>query len=52
MRLMKIISLYHLRLNICLTCELNINLCFQMLQSQEIKEAKKSFSLCNHISVL
>ena len=30
-------------------CELNIYLCFRMLQSQEVKEEKKSSSLCNHI---
>ena len=30
-------------------CELNIYLCFRMLQSQNVKEDKKSSSLCNHI---
>ena len=29
--------------------ELNIYLCFRMLQFQEVKEYKKSYSLCNHI---
>ena len=33
MRLKKIISLSHLRLNICLMYELNIYLCCKMLQS-------------------
>ena len=30
-------------------CELNIYLCFRMLQSQKVKENKKSSYLCNHI---
>ena len=30
-------------------CELNIYLCFRMLQSQKVKEDKKFSSLCNHI---
>ena len=30
-------------------CELNIYLCFMMLQTQKVKEDKKSSSLCNHI---
>ena len=30
-------------------CELNIYLCFRILQFQKVKEDKKSFSLCNHI---
>ena len=30
-------------------CELNIYLCFMMLQFQEVKKDKKSFSLSNHI---
>ena len=30
-------------------CELNIYLCFRILQSQKVKEDKKSSSLCNHI---
>ena len=49
MKLRKIISLHYLRLNICLMCELNIYLCFRMLQSREVKEDKKSSSLCNYI---
>ena len=42
MKLRKIISLHYLELNICLMCELNIYLCFRMLQSREVKEDKKS----------
>ena len=34
---------------ICLMCELNIYLCFRMLQSQKVKEYKKSSSFCSHI---
>ena len=30
-------------------CELNIYLYFRMLQSQKVKEDKKSSYLCNHI---
>ena len=29
-------------------CELNIYLCFRMLQFREIKDNKESFNLCNH----
>ena len=48
-RLRKIISLWYLGLNICLMCELNIYLCFRMLQSQEVKKDNKFFSFYNHI---
>ena len=44
MRLRKSIDFLYLRLNICLMCELNIYLYFRMLQSQEVKENKKSSS--------
>ena len=30
-------------------CELNIYLCFRMLQSQKVKKDNKSSSLCNQI---